>query len=217
MLVYNAHPLPTDCLFSRVIRPQAVICYRPPCHGIRMCLRFCRVMVSSRRVAINKYDNVRDTRQEKLASPAAYTHTVVGTTAKLEPGAVRMKSPLLLDRRAAVRLLVSLAAPLALPMHPPAAVAAVAAGGGSVRILGTPGVELLEPIYEFGLGVDALRAACEDAARWPALRIQLQRFCGGGPFGEQYYVFGAEACHMFPARGSCNRAHLGSGAELGAA
>lgn len=40
MLVYNAYPLPTDCLFSRVIRPQAVICYRPPCHGIRMCLRF---------------------------------------------------------------------------------------------------------------------------------------------------------------------------------
>ena len=128
-----------------------------------------------------------------------------------------MKSPLCLDRRAAVRLLVALAAPLALPMHPPAAVAAVAAGGGSVRILATPGVELLEPIYEFGLGVDALRAACEDAARWPALRIQLQRFCGGGPFGEQYYVFGAEVCHMFPARGNCNRAHLGSGAELGAA
>ena len=58
MLVYNAYPLPTDCLFSRVIRPQAVICYRPPCHGIRMCLRFLqRVMVSSRRVAINKYDD----------------------------------------------------------------------------------------------------------------------------------------------------------------
>lgn len=101
-----------------------------------------------------------------------------------------MKSPLFLDRRAAARLLISLAAPLALPAYTPVAGAA----GSSVRIKATPSVELLEPIYEFGLGVDAVREACEDATCWPALRLQLQRFVGnGGPFGEQYYVFGAAA------------------------
>lgn len=59
MLVYNAYPLPTDCLFSRVIRPQAVICYPVPRATASACVSVFlqRVMVSSRRVAINKYDD----------------------------------------------------------------------------------------------------------------------------------------------------------------
>ncbi|KAL1498889.1 hypothetical protein AB1Y20_013413 [Prymnesium parvum] len=66
---------------------------------------------------------------------------------------------------------------------------AVARAAPPARLASSPAVELLEPLVELRLSLDALQPAAARAEAWPALRRRLEAFCGG-PLSEQYFYLG---------------------------
>lgn len=53
-----------------------------------------------------------------------------------------------------------------------------------------PGIETLEPLYEFKLSVDALQTAVIDPKNWPYVQKRLDRFFKGAILSEKNFYFG---------------------------
>lgn len=55
----------------------------------------------------------------------------------------------------------------------------------TARVQKWPGLEYLEPVYEFQLSVEALASAAEDESKFPGLKIRLEQFFKGAILSER--------------------------------
>lgn len=59
-----------------------------------------------------------------------------------------------------------------------------------------PGIESLEPMYEFKLSIDALQTAVNDPKNWPYVKKRLDRFFKGAILSEKNFYFGVGLQYM---------------------
>uniref|UniRef100_A0A6U3NLH8 Calmodulin n=1 Tax=Ditylum brightwellii TaxID=49249 RepID=A0A6U3NLH8_9STRA len=85
--------------------------------------------------------------------------------------------------------------PVAAP-KPPAPAPASTSSASVVSVQEWPSLEYLEPIYEFKLAVDSFQAAAKDNAKWPYLKILLDKFFSGGLYSEKNYYSGLSFKYM---------------------
>lgn len=59
-----------------------------------------------------------------------------------------------------------------------------------------PGIEALEPMYEFKLSTDALQAGVQDSKNWPFVKKRLDKFFKGAILSEKNFYFGVGLQYM---------------------
>ena len=60
----------------------------------------------------------------------------------------------------------------------------------TARVQSYPGIENLEPMYEFKLSVDALQSGVQDPQKWPFVLKRLEKFFKGAILSEKNFYFG---------------------------
>eukprot|EP00581_Thalassiosira_minuscula_P012477 CAMPEP_0183726914 /NCGR_PEP_ID=MMETSP0737-20130205/24395_1 /TAXON_ID=385413 /ORGANISM="Thalassiosira miniscula, Strain CCMP1093" /LENGTH=282 /DNA_ID=CAMNT_0025958385 /DNA_START=76 /DNA_END=927 /DNA_ORIENTATION=- len=99
------------------------------------------------------------------------------------------------------RLMLSngLASTLSLLAIVPTAPAYAVTGGAAqsaARVESWPGIESLEPLYEFKLSVDAVVAGVQDSNNWPFIQKRLDGFFRGFIINEKNYFMGVGLQYM---------------------
>ncbi|KAL7553232.1 hypothetical protein ACHAWF_017315 [Thalassiosira exigua] len=107
-----------------------------------------------------------------------------------------VSSPLV-SRRSTLRAGAAAAA-LSLMAAAPRPSSATVVGGArtSARVETWPGIESLEPLYEFKLSLDAVAAGVKDPNNWPYVRKRLESFFGGFIVNEKNYFMGVGLQYM---------------------
>merc|ERR1711862_603417 len=73
---------------------------------------------------------------------------------------------------------------------------AVSIISSSARVSKWPGIENLEPMYEFKLSIDALQAAVQDSKNWPYVKKRLDKFFKGAILSEKNFYLGVGFTYM---------------------
>ena len=107
-------------------------------------------------------------------------------------------APVLSRRSAFSALAVALPLSADAKKHRANAAAAVALGGAtqSARVASWPGVESLEPLYEFKLSLDAIALGVRDRDKWPYIKKRLDAFSGGFILNEKNFFMGVGLQYM---------------------
>ena len=66
----------------------------------------------------------------------------------------------------------------------------------SARVEEWPGIDALEPMYEFKLSVDAIVIGLQDTKNWPYIQKRLEKFFGGFIVNEKNFYFGVGLQYM---------------------
>ena len=74
--------------------------------------------------------------------------------------------------------------------------AIVGGAQSSARVESWPGIESLEPLYEFKLSIDAVVTGVQDPSNWPFIQKRLETFFGGFIINEKNYFMGVGLQYM---------------------
>ena len=66
----------------------------------------------------------------------------------------------------------------------------------TARVQSYPGIEYLEPMYEFKLSVDALQSGVQDPQKWSFVLKRLEKFFKGAILSEKNFYFGVGLQYM---------------------
>lgn len=94
------------------------------------------------------------------------------------------------------RSILSAGAAVALPLLGANPSSAIGGSQSSVRVESWPGIEGLEPLYEFKLSVDAIVKGVQDPANWDFVQKRLKSFLGGFIINEKNYFMGVGLQYM---------------------